>query len=149
MSPLLERIGDILDKLNERNLSRDDLSTYYWAFETIYSFSNSIIKDLKNETHSYCEFVPYNQNYLWEEWIQEYKAIIKHDEKLKFLKFLTRQFKYYIKTIIRENYFQLGFTFNPITEETLLPTPNELYVQDLEFKATVDEFQRRIQIKIQ
>ncbi|XP_050528520.1 uncharacterized protein LOC126898495 isoform X1 [Daktulosphaira vitifoliae] len=148
MSPLLERIGDILDKLNERTLSRNDISTYTRAFDTIYLFSNSIVIDLKNETYSYCEFVPYNQNYLWEEWIQEYKAIIKHDEKLVFFNFLTTKFKDYIKTVIQENYFQLGFKFDSFTEETFLPKSGEQYIQDLEFKATVDEFQRRIQIKI-
>ncbi|XP_050537508.1 uncharacterized protein LOC126903371 [Daktulosphaira vitifoliae] len=139
MSPLLERIGDILDKLNERTLSRYDLSTYYWAFDTIYSFSKSIIKDLKNETDSYCEFVPYNQYYLWNQWALDYRAIYQQGDKLKFFKFITRKFKDYIKSVIIENYFQLGFKFDPITEETFVPTPEDLIIQELELKATEEE----------
>ncbi|XP_050528532.1 uncharacterized protein LOC126898498 isoform X2 [Daktulosphaira vitifoliae] len=142
MSPLLERIGDILDKLNERTLSRDDIYTYIWAFHTIYSFSNSIIEDIQYDTDSYCEFVSYNQNYLWHEWILEYNTIIKQDEKLVFLNFLTRKFKDYIKTVIIENYFQLGFKFDSFTEETFLPKSGEQYIQELEFKVT-DEYSQR------
>ncbi|XP_050529034.1 uncharacterized protein LOC126898759 isoform X2 [Daktulosphaira vitifoliae] len=147
ISPLLNEIKDIFDKLNQRTLSRDDISTYICTFKTIYLFSKNIIEELKYETELYCEFVPYNRNYLWNEWIQEYKAIIKHDKRLDFLKFLTRKFKDYIKTVIIENYFQLGFKFDPITEETFLPLPNELIIQELELKATDEEPPTLLQIE--
>ncbi|XP_050537509.1 uncharacterized protein LOC126903372 [Daktulosphaira vitifoliae] len=147
MSPLLGRIGDIFDKLNERTLSRYDLSTYTWILKTIYSFSNRIIGFINYETELYCEYASYNENYLWDEWIQEYNAIIKHDEKLVFLKFLTRKCNDYIKTIIIEYYFQLGFKYDPITEETFLPSLNVLIIQELELKAIDEEPTTLIQIE--
>ncbi|XP_050528526.1 uncharacterized protein LOC126898496 isoform X2 [Daktulosphaira vitifoliae] len=130
MSPLLRRIGDFFDKLNERNVSRYDIFTYSSELETIYIFSKKLIKDLKYEIDSYCKSGPYNQNYLWDEWIQEFNAIITHDEKLVFLKFLNRKFKQYVEIVIIKYYFQLGFKFDPITEETYLPISGELIIQD-------------------
>ncbi|XP_050544046.1 uncharacterized protein LOC126907065 isoform X2 [Daktulosphaira vitifoliae] len=114
ISPILDRIGNILDKLNEKSLSR-------------------IFEDINNETKFYCEYVPYDTNDLWNEWVQEYKIIIDQDVILVFFKFLTIKIKDYIKTVIEEKYFQLGFKFNPIIEETFIPTPEEIIDLDLEF----------------
>ncbi|XP_050528519.1 uncharacterized protein LOC126898494 [Daktulosphaira vitifoliae] len=139
MSPLLGRIEDIFDKLNERTLSHDQISTYLSAFKTIHKYSEIILNDLKSETNSYCDFVPYDRNYLWYEWIQEYNTISIHYEILDFFKFLTKKLKDYIKSVIIENYFQLGFKFDPITNETFLPSSKELIIQELELKATDEE----------
>ncbi|XP_050528534.1 uncharacterized protein LOC126898499 [Daktulosphaira vitifoliae] len=147
MSPLLEKIGDFSDKLNERTVSRNDIFTYSSVFKKIDLFSKNIKNELLFETNSYCEYASYNENYLWDEWIQEYNAIIKHDEKLVFLKFLTRKCNDYIKTVIIEYYFQLGFKYDPITEEIFLPTPGELIIQELELKATDDEPPTLLQIE--
>ncbi|XP_050528517.1 uncharacterized protein LOC126898493 isoform X2 [Daktulosphaira vitifoliae] len=146
MSSFLGRIEDIFDKLNERTLSCDNLSTYSSAFITIYKYSEIILHDLKNETSSYCNFVPYDRNYLWYEWIQKYNTNSIHYEILDFLKFLTRKLKDYIKSVIIENYFQLGFKFDPITNETFLPSSKELIIQELELKATDEKTLTSIQI---
>ncbi|XP_050544599.1 uncharacterized protein LOC126907394 isoform X2 [Daktulosphaira vitifoliae] len=123
---LLNKIGNILDQLNDPILL--------------------ILSGLQYETHAYCEFVPYDTNYLWNEWVEEYK-IINQREMLIFFKFLTRKMNYYIKTVIIEMYFQLGFKFDPITEETFIPTPEELIELELEFKATDEEPPRLVHIE--
>ncbi|XP_050544606.1 uncharacterized protein LOC126907397 isoform X2 [Daktulosphaira vitifoliae] len=143
---LLDRIGYILDELNDPNLSCDDRSTNSSTFESVYKFFKSIIALLQVETGLFCEFVPSNRNYLWNEWVQEYR-IINQGEMLIFFKFLTRKIKYYIKTVIIELYFQLGFKFDPITEETFLPTPEEPIDLDLEFKAIDEEPPTPVQIE--
>ncbi|XP_050528872.1 uncharacterized protein LOC126898653 [Daktulosphaira vitifoliae] len=135
MSILLEKIGNIFDELNDPS---DDRSTNYPKFETVYLFSKRIITELQYDTNKYCEFVPYNTNYLWNKWAQEYKTIIDQGLKLVFFKFLTKKIEVYIKTEIIEKYFQLGFMFDPITEETFLPIPDEPIELELEFK-TISE----------
>ncbi|XP_050544044.1 uncharacterized protein LOC126907064 [Daktulosphaira vitifoliae] len=131
---ILEKIEDIINKLNNPFLSCD--VTNFSTFEILHSFSNNVIDNLKYETELYCEFVPYDTNYLWNEWNQKYKAIIDKGVKIVFVKFLTRKINDYIKTVIIEKYIQLGFNFDPITEETFVPTSEELIEpnDDLEFK---------------
>ncbi|XP_050538213.1 uncharacterized protein LOC126903775 [Daktulosphaira vitifoliae] len=130
MSPLLETIANVLHKLNERSLSRDNISTYFWILDTVFDFFLKIIKNIKKEMLYYCTFVPYDTNYLWNEWNQEYKIIIDQGIKLIFFKFLIRKIKNYIKTEIIEKYFQLGFKYDSITEETFVPKPKELIELD-------------------
>ncbi|XP_050544611.1 uncharacterized protein LOC126907399 [Daktulosphaira vitifoliae] len=139
MSPLLERIGNIFDKLNNPSLSCYGRCTKSSKFEIIDSFSNKIIADLKFETYTFCEFVPYDENYLWNQCVQEYRAINNQGVKLIFFKFLTRKIKNYIKTVIVEKYFQLGFKFDPITEETFIQTQEEFIELELEFRTTDEE----------
>ncbi|XP_050543276.1 uncharacterized protein LOC126906636 [Daktulosphaira vitifoliae] len=138
ISPLLEKIENILDELKEQNISRDDLTTYYSILQMVRLCSKNIIIVLQVQIKSYCEFVPCDTNDLWDEWSQEYEAFIDQDEKLLFIKFLTKKIKNYIKTVIKENYFQLGFKFDPITEETFIPTPTEPIDPELEFKETFE-----------
>ncbi|XP_050543298.1 uncharacterized protein LOC126906642 [Daktulosphaira vitifoliae] len=138
ISPLLEKIENILDELKEQNISRDDLTTYYSILQMVRLCSKNIIIVLQVQIKSYCEFVPCDTNDLWDEWSQEYEAFIDQDEKLLFIKFLTKKIKNYIKTVITENYFQLGFKFDPITEETFIPTPTEPIDPELEFKETFE-----------
>ncbi|XP_050546870.1 uncharacterized protein LOC126908648 [Daktulosphaira vitifoliae] len=125
ISPLLEEIGNILDELDKRTLSRDHISTYSWALDTMDNFFKRIFINLNKESVLYCDFVPYSTNYLWKEWLQEYKAIIEKGIKSVFFKFLTGKFNDYIKTVITEKYFELGFKFDSITEETFIPTSEE------------------------
>ncbi|XP_050538809.1 uncharacterized protein LOC126904122 [Daktulosphaira vitifoliae] len=143
---LFDRIGYILDELNDPSLSCDDTSTNSLTHEIVYKFFKSIIELLQVETGLFCEFVPSNTNYLWDEWVQAYRAINNQRVKLIFLKFLTIKIKDYIKTVILEKYCHLGFKFDPITEETFLPTPEEPIDLDLEFKAIDEERPTPVQI---
>ncbi|XP_050543274.1 uncharacterized protein LOC126906634 [Daktulosphaira vitifoliae] len=133
VNPLLGKIGNILDDLNKPKLSRDDRSIYYSMLENLYVCCHRTLYEINIVTKNYCEFVPYDMNCLWEDWYQEYKALIDQNEKLFFIKFLTKKIKDYTKTVIREKYFHLGFKFDPITEETFIPTPKEPKEPDLEF----------------
>ncbi|XP_050544633.1 uncharacterized protein LOC126907407 [Daktulosphaira vitifoliae] len=135
---LLDRIENIFGKFNDPSLSCDDRSTNSWSFEIAYTFFKRIIELLQLATDKYCEFVPYDTNYLWTEWVEEYRGI-KQGVKLKFFKFLTKKFEIYIKKEILEKYFQVGFKFDPITEETFLPTPEEQFDIELEFRTTDEE----------
>ncbi|XP_050544543.1 uncharacterized protein LOC126907367 isoform X3 [Daktulosphaira vitifoliae] len=144
--PLLDRIENIFGKFNDPSLSCDDRSTNSWSFEIAYTFFKRIIEQLQLATDKYCEFVPYDTNYLWTEWVEEYRGI-KQGVKLKFLKFLTKKFEIYIKKEILEKYFQVGFKFDPITEETFLPTPEEQFDIELEFKAIDEEPPIPVQIQ--
>ncbi|XP_050544612.1 uncharacterized protein LOC126907400 [Daktulosphaira vitifoliae] len=137
ISYLLDRIENIFGKLLDPSLSCDS-STNSWTFEIVYTFFKRIIQLLQFATGKYCEFVPYNTNYLWNEWVQEYRAI-NQKVKLIFFKFLTRKIKNYIKTVIVEKYFQLGFKFDPITEETFIQTQEEFIELELEFRTTDEE----------
>ncbi|XP_050544042.1 uncharacterized protein LOC126907062 isoform X3 [Daktulosphaira vitifoliae] len=134
MSFILEAIEDIINKLNNPLPSCDVTNSSTCGM--LYSVCNNIIDILKSETELYCEFVPYDTNYLWNEWNQEYKAIIDQGVKIVFVKFLTRKINDYIKTVVIEKYFLLGFKFDSITEETFAPTPEKLFEldQELEFK---------------
>ncbi|XP_050546192.1 uncharacterized protein LOC126908308 [Daktulosphaira vitifoliae] len=138
-SPLSKKVGNIFDKLNDLILSYDYKSTNFCSFGIVYSFSKSIINNLQYETEPFCEFVPYDKNELWNKWIQEYNAIINQGVKLIFFTFLTKKIKDYIKIVIIEKYFKLGFKFDPLTEETFVPTPEELIELELEFKAIYEE----------
>ncbi|XP_050526795.1 uncharacterized protein LOC126897322 isoform X2 [Daktulosphaira vitifoliae] len=137
---LLGKIGNILDDLNIETLSRDDKSTYYSTLEILHLFASKTLRDVKSETKNYCEFVLYDNKYLLNEWSNEYRALIEQNEKLLFIKFLTKKIKHYTKTVITEKYFQLGFKFDPITEETFLPdlTKGQLEIE-LEFKLLNEE----------
>ncbi|XP_050544260.1 uncharacterized protein LOC126907190 [Daktulosphaira vitifoliae] len=134
MSPFLDNIGNIFDKLNDPSLSCNGKSTNSSKFEIVNSFSNKIITELDFETDTYCNFIPYDANYLWNQWVEEYRAINNHGVKLIFFEFLTRKIKDYIKRVIVEKYFKLGFNLDPITQETFIATPKELYELDLELK---------------
>ncbi|XP_050544603.1 uncharacterized protein LOC126907396 isoform X2 [Daktulosphaira vitifoliae] len=147
ISPLLDRIGNILDELNEPIPLYDNLSTNSSKFEIIYLFSKRLIRNIQFETLIYCKYVP-NTNDLWNGWVYEYNAIIKQGANLIFFKFLTKKIKDYIKKEILEKYFQLGFKFDPITNETYIPTPKQLIEQELEFKATDEEPPTPVQIEI-
>ncbi|XP_050543565.1 uncharacterized protein LOC126906771 [Daktulosphaira vitifoliae] len=151
MSPLLGTIANILHKfIMETSLSRDDISTYSWILVTVFNFFLTFIKNIKKEMLYYCTFEPYDTNYLWNEWNQEYKVIIDQGIKLIFFKFLTRKIKNYIKTEIIEKYFQLGFKYDSITEETFVPKPKELIEldQEMEFRATDEELSETIEIDL-
>ncbi|XP_050548689.1 uncharacterized protein LOC126910292 [Daktulosphaira vitifoliae] len=146
ISPSLGYIGNILDELNRVVLSRVDISTCDRTLNSIVLIFKRIINYVENETVDYCNFIPYNRNYLWHEWVQEYKTIIFQGKQLFFLKFFNRKIKDYIKIVIIEKYFQLGFKFDPITEETFITAPNELIELELEFKVTDQESPTLIQI---
>ncbi|XP_050545437.1 uncharacterized protein LOC126907847 isoform X2 [Daktulosphaira vitifoliae] len=133
MSRVLGRIGDILDKLNHRTLFSVDISVYIATLDLIYSFFNEINTYLEHDTYQYCELVPYDENYLWNKWVQEYK-VIHNDKKFVFLQFLSRKIKNYIMEEIQKKYFELGFLFDPITEETFIPTSESLIYPEIEFK---------------
>ncbi|XP_050526797.1 uncharacterized protein LOC126897322 isoform X4 [Daktulosphaira vitifoliae] len=140
VNSLLGKIGNILDDLNIETLSRDDKSTYYSTLQIIYLISLKTMNDVKCETKSYCEFVLFDNKYLLNEWTNEYKAFIEQNEKLLFIKFLTKKIKHYTKTVIIEKYFQLGFKFDPITEETFIPDLKEKKLEiELEFKLLNEE----------
>ncbi|XP_050545365.1 uncharacterized protein LOC126907804 [Daktulosphaira vitifoliae] len=138
VSPELGRMGDILFNLNIQTLSRNDISSYTRTLYNIEVFYDITLKSLYHDTEIFCEFVNFNTNSVWKEWEEEYKAIIYHNVKLEFLRFFKRKIKNYIKKIIIEKYFQLGFKFDPTTEETFLSTPNKSIDLELEFK-DIDE----------
>ncbi|XP_050543858.1 uncharacterized protein LOC126906945 isoform X2 [Daktulosphaira vitifoliae] len=139
ISPHLGKIENELGDLTEQILSRNDISSYIWILNTLDKFLKNIMIDINYDTSKYCKFVPFDTNYLWNEWNQEYKTVIDQGFKLIFFKFLTKKMKNYIQTVIIQKYFQLGFKFDPITEETFVPTPKELIKLELEFKATDEE----------
>ncbi|XP_050543272.1 uncharacterized protein LOC126906632 [Daktulosphaira vitifoliae] len=139
ISSLLGNIGNILDKLKVRDLSRNNINTYSWTINTIDIFFKSIIVDVHYETSAYCTFVPYDANYLWNECSREYKAIKDQGQKLRFFKFITSKIKGYIRTVIIEKYMEFGFKFDPITEETFITTRKGPIKIDLELKAIDDE----------
>ncbi|XP_050543780.1 uncharacterized protein LOC126906897 isoform X2 [Daktulosphaira vitifoliae] len=146
ISILLKIIPNIIDKFNKQTLSRNEMSTYYQTLKIVKSyFETIIIKSVNEEINGYCEYVPYETNYLWNEWVQEFNDIIGKDIKLSFFKFLIRKIMFYVRSVIIEKYFQLGFKFDPITEETFLPIdPTEL---ELEFKSIDEEPSTPIQIE--
>ncbi|XP_050526431.1 uncharacterized protein LOC126897072 [Daktulosphaira vitifoliae] len=147
LSDSLERMEDIFETLKEQTLSRDDIYTYNLTLNTIYLCFNSIIMNINIDTLLYCKFKPFHKNYLSDEWLQEYEAIHFRDSKLVYFKFLIRKIQDYIKTVVIEKYFQLGFKFDPITEETVVPTPDELFELELEFKVIDKEPSTLIQIE--
>ncbi|XP_050543273.1 uncharacterized protein LOC126906633 [Daktulosphaira vitifoliae] len=138
-NPILGEIEDILDNLNKQTLSCDNEFTILSTLQIIYTFSNKRIFNIVNETKGYCNFFRYDKNYLWEEWSKEYKSLNEQDVKLLFITFLTKKIKAYIKAVIIEKYFNLGFKFDPFTEETFIPTPTEPIEPELEFKGTYEE----------
>ncbi|XP_050548775.1 uncharacterized protein LOC126910330 [Daktulosphaira vitifoliae] len=139
LSDSIERMVDIFELLKEQTLSRDNINTYNLTLDTINFFFHSIIVNINKETTLYCRFKPFDENHLSYEWLQEYEAIHFRDSKLVYFKFLIRKIQDYIKTVVIEKYFQLGFKFDPITEETVVPTPNELFELELEFKVIDEE----------
>ncbi|XP_050528984.1 uncharacterized protein LOC126898724 isoform X2 [Daktulosphaira vitifoliae] len=131
---LLGRIEDILDKFLERSLSHKELSSYPWTLNMVDFLLKKKISNVINKDNVYCDFVPYDTNYLWNKWLQEYNNIINQGTKLVFIKFVTRKVKDFIRSVIIEKYFQLGFKFDPITEETFIP--KESIELELEFKVS-------------
>ncbi|XP_050546852.1 uncharacterized protein LOC126908638 [Daktulosphaira vitifoliae] len=146
ISFIFKKIENIHDELNIQTISRDDITTYYWTLNTVHSFSKNIIDDIKNNVISHCEFVPYDMHYLWKGWHEEYKIIINQDVKMISFNFLRRKIKNYIETVIKDKYFQLGFKFDPITEETYIERLDYPIELDLEFKASDGELPMSIQI---
>ncbi|XP_050546034.1 uncharacterized protein LOC126908165 [Daktulosphaira vitifoliae] len=136
ISPRLGKIENILNDLNEIILSHDDISTYIWTLNTVDNFFDDIMKHQNYDVDEYCEFITYDKNYLWKKWNQEYKTSIGHDINLVFFKFLTKKIEDYIHTIIIQKYSQLGFKFDPITQETFIPKSDDLIEPELEFKIT-------------
>ncbi|XP_050540073.1 uncharacterized protein LOC126904830 [Daktulosphaira vitifoliae] len=147
ISSELKRIGNFLENLNERTLSRNNISSYFWTLNTIKEFYEKIGEKLYNATVFQCEFVTFNTSSLWKEWKIEYNAIIDKNIKLGFFKFLNGQIRNYIKTIIIEKYFQLGFKYDPLTEETFIPTPDKIIEIELDLKKTDEEPPIPIQIE--
>ncbi|XP_050540827.1 uncharacterized protein LOC126905302 [Daktulosphaira vitifoliae] len=147
ISPNLGKIGNILDNLNERTLSRNNISSYLWTLNTIEEFYQKIGGKLYNDTVLYCEFVTFNTSSLWKEWNIEYNAIINKNIKLGFFKFLKGQIKNYIKTIIVEKYFQLGFKYDPFLEETFIPISYKSFEIELDLKKIDEEPPIPIQIE--
>ncbi|XP_050546037.1 uncharacterized protein LOC126908166 [Daktulosphaira vitifoliae] len=135
-SSRLEKIGTIHDYLDKQILSRDDIFTYFWTLNVVDNFIKIIMAEINYDTAQYCEFVPFDTNYLWNEWNLEYKTIIDHGINLVFLKFLSNKIEYYIQTVIIQKYFQLGFKYDSITGETYITKPGELIELELELKAT-------------
>ncbi|XP_050546033.1 uncharacterized protein LOC126908164 [Daktulosphaira vitifoliae] len=133
VSPTLEKIENIHDYLKKLILSHNDISTYTGALETIDKFFKIKMTNLNKDCVHYCEFVPVKTN-LWKEWNHEYKTIFGHAINLVFFKFLTKKMQNYIQTVITEKYFHLGFKFDPITGETILPTPMDPIELDLELR---------------
>ncbi|XP_050543708.1 uncharacterized protein LOC126906850 [Daktulosphaira vitifoliae] len=144
VAKVLGTIENIHEQFYERSLSRKDISTYIWTLNTVEHFEK-IIEKLFLESNPHCEYLPYDTNYLWNKWIQEYKNIIGQGIKLVFIKFITRKIKYYVREVIIEKYFQLGFKFDPITEETFIA--KETIELDLRFKATDEVVPVPIQIE--
>ncbi|XP_050545369.1 uncharacterized protein LOC126907807 [Daktulosphaira vitifoliae] len=128
---LLKEIRNISDILNKQTLSRNNLSSYFRTLETINSFFKNIIECLHCHTNIYCNFVSYNRNYLWNEWNREYASTIDNGVPLDYFTFLNRKIQDYIETIIIENYFELGFKFHPITEESFIPTANDPFEREM------------------
>ncbi|XP_050545364.1 uncharacterized protein LOC126907803 [Daktulosphaira vitifoliae] len=145
--PRLKKIENIFDYLNEQTVSHNNILTYLRTLNTINDFFQKINLGLNYDTEYYCEFVNSNTDSLWKQWKIEYKAIIDQNIKLVFYKYLASKIKDYINTVIIENYFQLGFKFDPITEETFLPLENEPLELELEFKAVGDMHSIPIQIE--
>ncbi|XP_050544277.1 uncharacterized protein LOC126907209 [Daktulosphaira vitifoliae] len=143
----LKEIENICDRLNKIALSRNSISTYAWALQIIHLFFKKIDLEVRFIIDDYCVFVPYDTNYLWSEWVQEYNGIISQGIILEFFKFLKGKIRDYIKTVIIEKYFQLGFKFDPITEESFIPSKEELIELELEFKETDGEPSMQIQIE--
>ncbi|XP_050544665.1 uncharacterized protein LOC126907428 [Daktulosphaira vitifoliae] len=134
MSSAIGEIGNIIDELNELSLSRDDVSTYTWTLSTINNFFLKIEGEINNKAVSYCKFVSFDKDELWKKWVQQYNVNINQGIKLVFVKFLTRKLKDYINTTIIGKYFQLGFKFDPFTEDTFIETLEEHIDIELELK---------------
>ncbi|XP_050545367.1 uncharacterized protein LOC126907805 [Daktulosphaira vitifoliae] len=147
MSPLLRDIENILDNLNERTLTRDNLSTYLWTLNTINDFFQKIKVNVDYQSLVFCRYVSNDENYLWNEWNQEYTSMINNGIPLEYFTFLIRKIKDYIETIIIEKYFQLGFKFDPITEESFIPTLSETIELEMEFKAISNELPMPVNIE--
>ncbi|XP_050546372.1 uncharacterized protein LOC126908392 [Daktulosphaira vitifoliae] len=147
LTNFLGEIETIHDKLNKLVIKRDDISTYDSTQNCINSFLKNIKSKITQQTNYFCVFEPYNVDYLWNGWVQEYEDI-DYGAKLEFFKFINEKIKVYIKTTIIEKYFQLGFKFDPITEETFVPTLKELIELELEFRETDEKPSMPIQIEI-
>ncbi|XP_050525453.1 uncharacterized protein LOC126896579 [Daktulosphaira vitifoliae] len=144
---LYNTIEKILDELKEQTLSRDDISTYKCTLKTVDLFSRIIVPSIYNEMLPHCDFVPYDKNYVWDKWVDKYKSIIDKDLNSSFFKFLKKKVKDYIETVVMKKYFQLGFKFDPFTEETYIQLPKEPIELELEFKTTDEERSILIQIE--
>ncbi|XP_050548703.1 uncharacterized protein LOC126910299 [Daktulosphaira vitifoliae] len=139
-------IETIHDKLNKLIIKRDDISIYNSIITNINLVVDKIKPNMKQNTDYFCVFEPYDMNYLWNGWVQEYEDI-DYGAKLEFFKFINKKMNDYIKTVIIEKYFQMGFKFDPITEETFVPTSEELIELELEFRGTNEEPPTPIQIE--
>ncbi|XP_050546376.1 uncharacterized protein LOC126908394 isoform X2 [Daktulosphaira vitifoliae] len=140
-------IETIHDKLNELIIKRDDISIFNSRITIINLVVDKIKLNMKQNTDFFCVFEPYDMDYLWNGWVQEYEDI-DYGAKLEFFKFINKKMNEYIKTVIIEKYFQMGFKFDPITEETFVPTPEELIELEMEFRETNEEPPTPIQIEI-
>ncbi|XP_050546371.1 uncharacterized protein LOC126908391 [Daktulosphaira vitifoliae] len=146
ISNLLETFGNILEILNYKALSRDNVSTYFWTLNYIDSFIINTLNEIQAVTNIYCEFVSYDTNDLWNNWVQEYEAFIDHEDSSVFLKFIKKKIKDNVMTVIKEQYLQLGFIFDPITEETFAATLDDPIELELEL-AINEEHPAIIKIK--
>ncbi|XP_050546373.1 uncharacterized protein LOC126908393 [Daktulosphaira vitifoliae] len=147
ISNFVGEIETIHDKLINVILKRDNISKYNSVKNFIKYFFEKIKSNIKQNTDIFCIFETYDMDYLWNGWVQEYEDIV-YVAKLEFFKFLNVKIEDYIKTAIIEKYFQLGFKFDPITEETFVPTPEELIELELEFRETDEKPSMPIQIEI-
>ncbi|XP_050544010.1 uncharacterized protein LOC126907048 isoform X2 [Daktulosphaira vitifoliae] len=134
----LESFRNIIDDLNILTLSRDNVSVYIWTLNFIDYFIKIKLKEIKFLTDNYCVFVSYDPSDLWNKWVQEYNTIIDHGKRFVFIKFLKKKIENNVKTVIKEQYIQLGFKFDPITEETFVATRNDPIKIELELNAIDD-----------
>ncbi|XP_050546032.1 uncharacterized protein LOC126908163 [Daktulosphaira vitifoliae] len=139
VSPRLGIIENILNDLNEHILSREDIFTYLWTLNTIENRFRIVSIGINHDVEQYCKLVLLGKNYLWDKWYHEYKDNINQGINLVFIKFLTKKIKDYIQNVIIQKYFQLGFKFDPITEEIFLPKPKEPSDIELEFRALYED----------
>lgn len=119
---LFKKIESIIDEINKQRLTREDVYTYFQVLNTIDSISGDQISRINEVLTQYCQFVPHKEDYLLKNWVEEYRAIIDPCTKSVFLR---KKLIDYVKTVIIEKYFQLGFKYDPVTEETYVPTPEE------------------------
>ncbi|XP_050546506.1 uncharacterized protein LOC126908461 isoform X6 [Daktulosphaira vitifoliae] len=95
------------------------------TIESFNSISNFLDNKLPliNKKSSFCAYISYNLNEMWQEWVIEYKTIVKKSNltQLFFFEYLNKKLHEKIKHIMFDKFIDLGFKYDLSAHRIVVP----------------------------
>ncbi|XP_050525363.1 uncharacterized protein LOC126896514 isoform X2 [Daktulosphaira vitifoliae] len=146
---ILDNILINLEKFN--NVLRHQLSLENYSsvtenfFQFIYSYCTNKMSNIECDIKMYCNFESDDIEFLWVQWIKEYRNI--NDKTLQFYEYLSQKVNLKINSIIIGKFHNLGFRHNRKTLQIGIPLPSTYNTNGTKFFIRPSKTSEKIQSK--